>query len=201
MITLYEFGSSRSVRCRWLLDELALPFESVVVNLREAEHRGEAFRKINPYGRVPALVDGDLVLFESVAICIYLADRYGHGSLIPAPGSPQRGLHDQWLLFAGVELDQVLWRVHCHERIYPPEKRIPEAAALARAQFPGVAEVLTDAIAGKKYLMGDDFTVADIVLGHTLRWATWYGLLEGFEGLQSYLAELQKRPACPEGLR
>jgi len=197
---LYEYGPTRSARCRWLLQELELPFESVVVNLGEGEHRSEAYLCINPYGRVPALVDGDLVLTESVAICLYLADKYAEKGLIPEPGTPQRGLHDQWLLFCAVELDQALWRVHCHLSIYPEKKRRPEVAQLGREAFSQAAKIFNEALQEKTHLVGTSFTVADIVLCHTLVWASWYDLLEAFPNLQRYQDEHKKRPACPEAL-
>ncbi len=73
---LYEFAPTRSIRVRWMLQELEVPFEAVNVNLKAGEHRGDAFRKINPAGKLPALVDGDLVITESVAIVLYLAEKY-----------------------------------------------------------------------------------------------------------------------------
>src|SRR5690242_2651652 len=99
---LHEFGPTRSARCRWVLQELGLPFESVVVRLDQGAHRAPGHLELNPYGRVPVLEDGDLVLTESVAICTWLADRHPERALIPAPGTVERGRHDQWLWFTGV---------------------------------------------------------------------------------------------------
>ncbi len=102
---LYEATKTRSARCRWLLQELNVPFEGIKVQLSQGEHKKPEFLKINPYGRVPVLVDGDLVLSESIAICLYLADKYADKKLIPPPGTPERAKHDQWLLFCATELE------------------------------------------------------------------------------------------------
>jgi glutathione S-transferase len=80
---LYEFAPTRSIRARWVLQELGLDFESVTVNIRAGEHRRPDFLKINPAGRVPVLVDDDLVLTESIAIVLYLAEKYAHKVLLP----------------------------------------------------------------------------------------------------------------------
>src|ERR1700731_2320465 len=81
---LFEFAPTRSIRVRWTLQELEIDFDAATVNLVAGEHRQPAFLKINPAGKVPALVDGDLVLTESVAIVLYLADKYPEKKLVPA---------------------------------------------------------------------------------------------------------------------
>lgn len=83
---LYEFGPTRSIRVRWTLQELGVDFEPIRVNLLAGEHRRPEFLKINPAGKIPVLVDGDLVLTESVAIVLYLADKYPNKGLIPTDG-------------------------------------------------------------------------------------------------------------------
>src|SRR3954452_5865788 len=107
---LYEFGPTRSIRVRWTLQELGVPFESVPVNLLAGEHRRPEFLKINPAGKLPVLVDGDLVLTESVAIVLYLADKYPEKGLIPTALEQRAQLH-RWLLFTATELEQPLWRI------------------------------------------------------------------------------------------
>ena len=83
-IKLYEFGPTRSIRVRWTLQELGVDFEPIRINLLAGEHQRPEFLKINPAGKIPVLVDGDLVLTESVAIVLYLADKYSHKGLIPS---------------------------------------------------------------------------------------------------------------------
>ena len=131
---LYEFGPTRSLRPRWVLQELGVPFEAVNVNLTKGEHRAPAFLELNPSGKVPVLVDGDLILTESVAISLYLAEKYPHKRLIPEDPSEKADVY-RWLLFAATELEQPLWRIAKHTALYPEEKRLPAEIELARADF------------------------------------------------------------------
>lgn len=198
---LYETSKTRSARCRWLLQELEVPFEAVQVKLSLGEHKKPEFLKINPYGRVPVLVDGDLVLSESVAICLYLADKFAGKGLIPAPGTAKRGLHDQWLLFCATELEQPLWQIRRHTALYPSEKRLPAEVEIARENFKNAASVLENALHRKTYLSDNRFSVADIVATYTLIWASGYRLLDEFPVLENYMSEHQKRELCPDELR
>jgi glutathione S-transferase len=107
---LFEFPPTRSIRARWTLQELGVDFEAVRVNLLAAENRSPAFLKLNPAGKVPVLVDGDLVLTESVAIALYLADKYPDKGFAPTDVE-QRAELNRWLLFTTTELEQPLWRI------------------------------------------------------------------------------------------
>lgn len=198
---LYEAAKTRSARCRWVLQELQVPFEAVPVRLAQGEHQQPEFLKLNPYGRVPVLVDGNLVLSESVAICLYLADHYADRGLIPAPGTPERAIHDQWLLFCVTELEQPLWQIRRHTVLYPAAKRLPAEVAIARDNFKKAAQVLDGALQGQVYLGGSAFSVADIVVTYTLNWAAGYGLLEDFPTLRAYVAHQKARESCPQELR
>lgn len=198
---LYESPATRSARCRWVLQELGVPFEAIPVNLAQGEHKQAEFLKLNPYGRVPVLVDGDLVLSESVAICLYLADKFADRDLIPTPGTAQRAIHDQWLLFCATELEQPLWQIRRHTALYPVERRLPAEVAIAREIFQRAAAVLEGALQDRVYLTYTGFSIADIVVSYTLRWAAGYGLLGDHPGLEAYLNRHLARGACPEELR
>ena len=115
---LYEFGPTRSIRARWTLQELGVEFEPITVNLVAGEHRRPEFLKINPAGKLPVLVDGDLVLTESVAIVLYLAEKYPEKGLLPTDLA-DRAQVNRWLLFAATELEQPLWRISRHTALYP----------------------------------------------------------------------------------
>src|SRR6186713_2954445 len=128
---LYEFGPTRSIRVRWTLQELGVDFEPIRVNLLAGEHRRPEFLKINPAGKLPVLVDGDLVLTESVAIVLYLGEKYADKGLVPK-GLAQRAELNKWLLFAATELEQPLWRIARHTNIYPEDRRLPGEVVLAR---------------------------------------------------------------------
>jgi glutathione S-transferase len=193
---LYEFGPTRSIRARWALQELGVPFDAVTVNQIAGEHRQPEFLAINPAGKVPVLVDGDAVLTESVAIVVYLAEKYPDKGLIPA-ALDERAQMMRWLLFTTTEIEQPLWRIARHTSIYPEEKRLSGDVALATEEFAAMAEVLHRYMEEREFAVGDSATVADFVLAYTLDWAQLVGLLEGFPRLEGYMLRMYDRPRAP----
>jgi glutathione S-transferase len=193
---LFEFSPTRSIRVRWTLQELEVDFEASTVNLLAGEHRQPAFLAINPAGKIPALVDGDLVLTESVAIAVYLADKYPDKKLIPVD-LEQRAQHNRWLLFTATELEQPLWRITRHTNLYPENKRLPGDVALAREEFTAMAGVLDAHMHGRQFVVGNTVTVADFVLAYTLDWANEVQLLAAFPPLQDYMKRMYARPRAP----
>jgi glutathione S-transferase len=193
---LYEFAPTRSIRVRWTLQELGAEFESVTVNMIAGEHRRPEFLKINPAGKLPVLVDGALVLTESVAIVLYLADKYPGKGLIPTALEQRAQLH-RWLLFAATELEQPLWRIARHTNLYPEAKWLPDDVVLAREDFKPMAAVLEEHLKGRQFAVGDTVTVADFVLAYTLDWANEVQLLDGFPRLQAYMERMYARPHAP----
>ncbi|WP_437275139.1 glutathione S-transferase family protein [Sorangium sp. So ce375] len=190
---LYEFAPTRSIRVRWTLQELGVEFEAIQVNLGAGEHRRPEFLKINPAGKLPVLVDGDLVLTESVAIVLYLAEKYPEKGLLPtAPG--ERAKVNQWLLFAATELEQPLWRIARHKFLYPEDKRLPGDIALAGQDFKAMAEVLAKHMEQRQFVVGDRVTVADFVMAYTLDWANEAHLLDDFPTLLAYTERMYARP-------
>ena len=193
MLKLYEFGPSRSIRARWTLQEIGVPFESVPVNLRTSEHRTEAFLRINPAGKVPVLIDGDVVLTESVAIALYLADKFPEARLSPTD-LVGRGRVQQWCLFAATEMEQPLWRIAKHRRFYPKNQRIPADIPLAGEDFVTAVRVLDGHMRDRSFVAADMFTVADIVVAYTLDWANELDLLDGMSALGAYMERMYQRP-------
>ena len=120
---LYGFGPTRSLRALWGLKELDSDFEFVPVNILAGEHRRPDFLRLNPAGKVPVLVDGDLVLTESAAIVMYLADKYRDKGLLPAD-LKERAEAYRWVMFAVTELEQPLWRITRHTFLYPPKPSV-----------------------------------------------------------------------------
>jgi glutathione S-transferase len=165
---LYEFAPTRSIRVRWTLQELAVDFEAIPVNMLAGEHRSPAFLKVNPAGKLPVLVDGDMVLTESIAIVLYLAEKYRDKGLIPTD-LQQRAQLMRWLLFTTTELEQPLWRIARHTALYPESKRLPGELALARDDFAEMANVLEEYMNGRQFVVGDRVTVGDFVLAYRRR--------------------------------
>jgi glutathione S-transferase len=193
---LFEFSPTRSTRVRWTLQELEVDFEAATVNLLAGEHRQPAFLAINPAGKIPALVDGDLVLTESVAIAVYLAEKYPDKKLIPVD-LEQRAQHNRWLLFTATELEQPLWRITRHTNLYPVSRRLPDDVVLAREEFTAMARVLDAHMYGRQFVVGNTVTVADFVLAYTLDWANEMQLLAAFPPLQDYMERMYARPRAP----
>ena len=193
---LYEFPPTRSIRVRWTLQELGIDFESVTVNLVAGDHRRPEFLALNPAAKIPVLVDGDVVLTESVASVMYLAEKYPEHGLLPG-SLAARGQAYRWLLFAATELEQPLWRIARHTRLYPEEQRLPADVAIARREFTEMATVLARHMEGREFVVGAHAGVVDFVTAYTLDWANENALLESYPVLRAYLEQMYARPRAP----
>ncbi len=196
MMRLYEFAPTRSIRARWVLQELGEEFEAVTVNLVAGDHRRPQFLKINPAGRVPVLVDGDLVITESVAIVLYLAEHDPQRRFLPRDIALLSQVY-RWLMFAATELEQPLWRIARHTALYPEDMRLPAELPLARQDFAEMAAVLERHMKDRQFVVGDGATVADFVMAYTLDWANEARLLGEFPNLRAYLERMYTRPNAP----
>ncbi len=193
---LYEFGPTRSLRVRWTLQEMGVPFESVVVNLAKGEHHAPAFLEVNPAARIPVLVDGPHVLNESAAIVLYLADKYPDRGMLPADLAG-RGQAYRWLFFTVTELEQPLWRITRNTRLYPEGERLPGDVAVASRELREMAAVLEEHMRGREYVAGARVSVVDFVLAWTLDWANEYELLGACPTLLAYMNRMYARPHAP----
>jgi len=192
---LYEFAFTRAIRCRWTLQELGVDFEAVNVNMGAGEHQQPAFLAINPAGKLPALVDGDLVLTESAAIALYLAEKYRKF----LPTDPRgRAEVNRWVLFTVTELEQPLWRIAKNRNLYPEAQRLAADIPLASQDFRAMAAVAEQHMQGRKFIVGDDVTVADFVLAYTLDWANEVKLLDRCPQLLAYMERMYARPKAPQ---
>jgi glutathione S-transferase len=195
MITLYHSPRSRSVRIVWLLEELNLPYQLETVAFRPPLPPAKPFAQQSPFGKVPALRDGDLTMFESGAILEYVLERYGQGRLAPAPGAPLRGSFLQWVHFAEATAFPPLGNIAWHTFRQDADS-IPGAMADYRTWAGAVLEILERALSGRTYLLGADFSGADIMMGYTLQCAKWFGILtDEYPHLVEYMARLEERPA------
>ena len=192
---LYYSPQGRAVRPRWLLEEIGEPYELVRLTLGK-DNKTPAYLKINPNGTVPTLVDGDLVLFESAAICQHLADRHPEKRLAPPLGTPARGLYYQWIHYAMSGLEPPLVTIFLHTINKPEAERIPVLVTEARAQLRTVLGVVEQALAGRPFILGDQLTTADVLVGSTLVWAQMMSLLgDDRPATAAYLTRLASRPA------
>ena len=202
-IKLYGSGPSRWVKPYWLLREMDVPFEAIKVSLSQGDHRKPEFLKLNPFAKVPAMEHGDFHLFESTAICNYLADQFPAKKMIPAAGTKERGLCDQWTSFATTELEQPLWRIIKHKFIYSEAQRSAADVDLAIVDFKKICTTLNEQIISP-FLVGGTLSVADIAVTYTLKWALMPSmppaLLEEFSGLRAYMDRHLARAAFPADL-
>jgi glutathione S-transferase len=202
MLKLYYAPQTRAVRPRWLLEEAGAPYELVRIDLAAGEQRKPAYLKINPNGTVPTLVDtdADLTLFESAAICQYLADSFPDKRLAPPPGTPARGLYYQWIHYAMSGLEPPAVTIFLHTAMKPEAERLPALVAEARGQLAAVLDVLETALGGRNHVLGEAFSVADVLIGSTLVWIQRMGLIGERPALQAYLGRLGTRPALQRAL-
>lgn len=194
---LYGFGPTRSLRALWGLRELDADFEFVTIDLRAGENRDPDFLRLNPAGKLPVLVDDDLVLTESAAIVMYLAEKFPQKGLLPADLKARAQVY-RWVLFAVTELEQPLWRIAKHSFIYPEDRRLPQDIALASEEFAAMAGVLDRHMQGRQFIVGDRISVADCVTAYVIDWGDEAGLLEGFPQLRAYLERMYARPTAPK---
>jgi glutathione S-transferase len=193
MIRLYHAPRTRSVRVRWLLEELGLPYELVPVTFKPPTR---TFSQDTPFGKLPAIVDGDVTIGESGAIVEYILERYGKGRLAPAIGSPLRGEFLQWVHYAEGTAFPPLGIIVWHTLFRGDADQLPTVIAGARERAAAALDVVERALGGKTYLLGNDFSAADVMMGFTLAAARMLGVLdERFPNLGGYLARLEARPA------
>ena len=192
---LYGHPNSRATRALWALEEVQADYEYVHVDLKTGQGRSESYLALNPAGKVPTLVDGELVITESAAICLYLGDKFPESGLVPPIGTAERAECYRWVSFAISELEQPLWTIAKHRFVLPEEKRVPAILQTAFWEFSIAASVLTKGLANRPYAAGEKFSVADILLGHTLAWARSTRIELGHETLNDYADRILNRPA------
>lgn len=186
-IVLYHHPFSRAAAALWMLEEVGVEYELRFVDVMAGAQKSPEIIALNPMGKLPVLTDGDAVVTEGAAIGLYLADRYAPGRLAPALDDPARGTYLRWSLFA---------------------PSVIEPGAMARAggwDFkPGQAgwgthesmlAAMEHALRDRAFLLGETFSMADVIFGGTLRYMLGFKMLEAREAFTGYAARLAARPA------
>ncbi|MDX2171437.1 MAG: glutathione S-transferase family protein [Deltaproteobacteria bacterium] len=195
MIKLYGVPRSRAFRPLWMLRELGLEFDNVPTSFT-GETRSAEFLKLNPNGHIPVLVDGEVVLWESLAINLYLARKYGADSLWPSTVADE-GRTYQWSLWAMTELEPQALPVLMHRRALPKDQRKPDVADAAEAKLAAPLGVLEGALRTRPYLLGDRFGAADLNVASVAVWVAMSGVdLGKTPNVAAWLARCTERPAC-----
>lgn len=191
MYQLYYYPDNASFAPHLVLTHLGVPFELVLVDRTAAAQKSADYLKLNPAGRIPTLVDGDLVVFESPAICVYLAEQHPESSLVPPVGHPSRAKFLQWMMYLTntLQADYMVYRY--------PEKHTSEpagAAAISTAQasrLDGIFDLLEAEIADRDYLVGDQLSVCDYFLFMMCLWSSDKPFApQSRPGLARYLRQL-----------
>ncbi|GIU04796.1 MULTISPECIES: glutathione S-transferase family protein [unclassified Shewanella] len=199
MITLYGIPRSRSLRVSWTLEELGLDWQYRYINFANGDGKEPEFLAVNPCGKVPALVDEGFAVTESAAITLYLAEKYGQGKLLPKAGTHESALHHKWVSFIISELEQPLWSIGKHKFALPEAQRLPAMLSVAKWEFDKAAAIAEKWLPQSDFLLGNELSVADILLGHTLLWATRFEQ-DIPPKLAAYRDRITARPAMVRGL-
>jgi glutathione S-transferase len=198
MITLYGVPRSRAMRCVWMLEELGVPYENVKT-MFTTDSRSPEFLKINPNGHIPALVDGDVVLWESMAINLYLARKYDKGLWPKSVGD--EGHAFKWSVWAMTEAEEPLITALVNTVFAPEDQRDAAKAADAAERFKVPLAVLDGQLAGKHFLIGKDFTVADLNVAAVVGWAPMGGIdLSGAANVGAWLGRCTARPGYSKAM-
>lgn len=183
---------SRAVTTHWMLAELDAPHEQVVVDIHGGENHAPAYRAINPMGKVPALVDGDVVVTETAAICAYLADKHAEVGLAPAPGTEARGRYYRYLFFTGQTLEPLLTLAQHEVTGLSPSSAgwgdMERCLATVESMTPETG-----------WALGERFTAADVVFGGMLEFSVAFGLLPSpSPRVTAYVERIRARPMFRE---
>ena len=192
-LTLYGLDKTRSMRPRWLMEELNLEYNFVEINIFKGEGLTSEYKQIHPFGQVPALEADGNTIFESGAICHWLTDQFIEQGLAPNLDSPQRLEYEQWMFFSPATLEPAAFNYLLHTKILPENKRIKEVADWNQQQYISRLGVLNQLLANREYLIDNRFSTADIMLAYLLFW--FPEMLTEFSTLQAYCERLSNRKA------
>jgi glutathione S-transferase len=168
MLQLYGNLRSRAMRCMWMLEEVGQPYQLIEKTTRADDLQSAEYLRLNPNARIPALVDGEVVLWESMAINLYLAQKY-EGPMHCA-GSEVLGLSAQWSFWAVLEIEALLLDLLLHRAVLPDFARDASCAERDELLLAKPLGILNAALAGRAYLVGNGFTVADLNVASILVW-------------------------------
>lgn len=189
-LTLYHASPSRSSIALWMLEEVGQPYDIKLIRLSEGENLKPAYLAINPMGKVPALDHRGTIITEVAAICAYLADEFPQAKLNVPVGTPRRGVYLKWLFFGPGAMEPA-----AIDRA-APRKEPPRRAMLGYGDFDTTMDVAAKAVETGPWLMGEQFTAADVVIGAQVRWGMHFKLLPERNEFVDYAARIAARPAA-----
>lgn len=187
MITLYHHPFSRAAGSLWALEEAGQPYELSFVDIMKGGQKSADIVAINPMGKLPTLTDGDVVVTEAAAIALYLADRYSPGNLAPALDDPRRGTYLRWAFYAPSVIEP-----GATAKMYKVEFK---PGQVGWGDYDSMVKTMEYAIAGKQWILGDTFSMADVVFGGTVRFMLQFKMVEATPTLSAYVDRCNQRPA------
>ena len=194
MLQIYGNPRSRAMRCLWMLEEMGEPYQLIEKSTRTDELQSAEYLRLNPNARIPTLVDGDLVLWESMAINLYLAQKY-EGPM-HSVGPTVLGLAAQWSFWAMLELEGLLLELLNHRAVLPEFARDPSYAERDELLLRKPLGVLNNSLRGRDHLAGGNFTVADLNVASILAWGKMARLdLSAHPDVARWLDSCLARPA------
>jgi glutathione S-transferase len=182
---LYFNPQSRAVIAKWMLDECGVAYETGPIDFTKREHKSPEFLKINPAGKLPALVDGDTKVFEGAAICLYLADKFPEANLAPKIGAAERGRYLSLMVYSTSQLEPAMGDFLL---------KVETLAQRGWTDFETTKDVIEGELGNGPYLFGDWFTAADIMIGSMFIWQRIWGAPSGRPKIEAYVDRLLARP-------
>jgi glutathione S-transferase len=186
-VVLYFSPFSRSFTPLWMLEELGTPYRVETVDIGKGDQKQPGYLAINPMGKVPAVAVNGAVITETTAICLYLADRYGYGTLAPRAEDAGRGPYLRWMVFSTAVVEPAM-------ALRNAKLEIP-AHALGWGAYDDMVKSLLFALGDKPYLLGERFTALDVALGGSIGWGLFNKMLPEEPSLVAYAARIAERPA------
>lgn len=187
-IVLFHGPNSRSTGALILLEELGAPYELRVLNLQAGEQRQPDYLAVNPMGKVPAILHGDVLVTEQIAVYLYLGDLFPGAGLTPAIGNKRRGPYLRWMAFYAGSFEPAV--------VDKAMKREPGPVAMSPyGSFDGVMTTLNSQLGVGPFILGQDFSVADVLWGTALRWTTMFGVVPETPAIKAYIERTTSRPA------
>lgn len=186
-VVLYHHPWSRAAATVWMLEEVGADYELRWTDIQTGEHKNPDFLRLNPMGKLPVLVDGEAVISEGAAIALYLGDRYAPGKLAPALDDPARGTYLRWAFFSPSVLEPAAAAKASGGNFNP--------RSVGWGSYEDMLAATEAAIGNGPYLLGERFTMADTILGGTLRYMMMFKMVEPRPAFAAYVQRLEARPA------
>ncbi|MDZ4737619.1 MAG: glutathione S-transferase family protein [Rhodospirillaceae bacterium] len=189
---LYWAPKTRAMSAVWVLEEAGAQYERSLIDIRAGAQMTAAYRAINPMGKVPALEDDGTIVTEAAAICAHVADRFPAASLAPPIGDSARGAFYRWLVFEPGCIEPAFMQKHIGLEV--------DSVTAAWGSYDRVIDTLDTALATGPWILGENFTAADVMIGGAVRFGMAIGMIERRASFAAYVSHCEGRPAFQRAL-